>query len=250
MTLAKILAVAVFPVGLLILLLAAALAAVAAGRRRLPAAVLAFCIAFAWISAMPAAAQRLGETFQSPRPVFSIATAPAARAIVVLGGGVAVADESGATMPGPEAGRAYLASRLFHAGKAPQIVVSGGGEPPEAVLVADLLREWAVPSDRILLETNSLTTHENATETLRMLAPREIRPILLVTSAIHMPRAVGVFRKRGFDVLPFPVGFKPDANASGPSWVHWLPTAEALFGTSRILLEQLARLYYRIRNWT
>jgi hypothetical protein len=64
-----------------------------------------------------------------------------------------------------------------------------------------LLEEWNVPSTAIQIEGGSINTHENAILSFQMLAPHSIRKILLVTSAMHMPRAAGAFRKAGFEVI-------------------------------------------------
>jgi uncharacterized SAM-binding protein YcdF (DUF218 family) len=87
------------------------------------------------------------------------------------------------------------------------LLVSGGEAYPrqggrsEAEATADLLIELGVPRDRILLETESRTTAENATLTARQAG---VGRWLLVTSAFHMPRAVGTFRKAGIEVVAAP----------------------------------------------
>ena len=57
------------------------------------------------------------------------------------------------------------------------------------------------------METGSINTRENALDSYGLLAPRGIRRIILVTSALHMPRAAVAFRKAGFDVIPAPADF-------------------------------------------
>ena len=61
---------------------------------------------------------------------------------------------------------------------------------------------------RILLEEKSRTTSENAEFTKALLTPAPGERWLLVTSAYHMPRAMGCFRAAGFDVTPWPVDYR------------------------------------------
>jgi uncharacterized SAM-binding protein YcdF (DUF218 family) len=61
---------------------------------------------------------------------------------------------------------------------------------------------------RIVLEPQARDTYENATFTARLLNPRPGQRWLLVTSAAHMPRAVGCFRKAGFTVVAWPVDYR------------------------------------------
>src|SRR5579871_2762112 len=78
----------------------------------------------------------------------------------------------------------------------------------EAPIAAELLQEFGVRRDRILLETASRTTTENAVMLRQMLAPKQGERWLLVTSAYHMPRAIGAFRKAGFEVEAYPVDWQ------------------------------------------
>src|SRR5690606_15779763 len=65
-----------------------------------------------------------------------------------------------------------------------------------------------VAAERLTLENRSRNTHENAVFTRELLAPESGEVWLLVTSAFHMPRAVGLFRKAGFPVVPWPVDYR------------------------------------------
>jgi uncharacterized SAM-binding protein YcdF (DUF218 family) len=74
--------------------------------------------------------------------------------------------------------------------------------------MARLLEEWNIPSTGVQIEGGSIDTHENAIRSYQVLAPLGIRRILLVTSAMHMPRAAGAFRKAGFEVIAAPADFR------------------------------------------
>lgn len=65
-----------------------------------------------------------------------------------------------------------------------------------------------ISSDRIVIENNARNTYENATLTKAIVKPTPQDRWLLVTSAYHMPRSIGVFRNVGFDVIPYPVDFR------------------------------------------
>src|SRR5690606_36369683 len=71
-----------------------------------------------------------------------------------------------------------------------------------------LLVALGVEEDRLELEGRSRDTFENASFSKQIAAPQAGETWLLVTSAFHMPRAVGVFRKAGFPIVPWPVDYK------------------------------------------
>ena len=142
--------------------------------------------------------------------------APSIAGIIVLGGG-----EDGHAMGAPqlaglnEAAERYteavaLARRL----PAARVVFSGGsgrlltvGEP-EATAAGRLFAALGIAGDRITLEGKSRNTYENAVLTAQALRPGPGQRWLLVTSAWHMPRAVGCFRSAGFAVEPWPVDYR------------------------------------------
>jgi uncharacterized SAM-binding protein YcdF (DUF218 family) len=78
----------------------------------------------------------------------------------------------------------------------------------EAEIVAQFLERQRVDPGRVILEARSRNTHENAVFTHALIAPEPGSCWLLVTSAYHMPRSVGVFREAGWRVLPYPVDFR------------------------------------------
>jgi uncharacterized SAM-binding protein YcdF (DUF218 family) len=94
------------------------------------------------------------------------------------------------------------------------IVFSGGsgrliyGGATEAELAVRLLESFGIPKQRIIVENKSRDTDENARFTKELLQPRQDERWLVVTSAHHMPRAVGCFRAAGFPVAAFPVDYR------------------------------------------
>lgn len=96
-----------------------------------------------------------------------------------------------------------------------KIVVTGGvgsfGEPGDGDGIAGqrFFDAFNVPRSRLLFESQSQNTYQNAVDTKALLSTAEIkRPWLLITSAYHMPRALDVFRTQGFDVVPWPVDYR------------------------------------------
>src|SRR5262249_13615944 len=111
-----------------------------------------------------------------------------------------------------------------------------------------LLQEWGVPPEAILLEDRSLNTHENAVFSFQILTARQVRRILLVTSAMHMPRAVAAFRKAGFEVVPTPADFRTGwvpLNTPADAW----PSADWLLSSELAIKEWIGLLVYKVRGW-
>ena len=75
-------------------------------------------------------------------------------------------------------------------------------------LAARLFDSFGIAKQRILLEDKSRDTDENARFTRDLVQPKPAERWLIVTSAHHMPRSVGVFRAAGFPVEAFPVDYR------------------------------------------
>jgi uncharacterized SAM-binding protein YcdF (DUF218 family) len=91
-----------------------------------------------------------------------------------------------------------------------RLVYSGAGEsflPPQSEIAKLFLRLGGNPA-RIIYEDQSRSTYENALYSYRLIKPQSNEHWLLVTSAVHMPRAMGAFRKVGFKVEAYPVDFR------------------------------------------
>ena len=175
---------------------------------------------------MPATSHWLASQIENQFPQVQISSVPHAQAVVVLGGtvsppmiGYAEIDlKSGAD-------RVWYAARLFHAGKAPLVILSGGGDLErqafsEARAMAVFLQDLGVPTQAIALEETSHNTRENAALSTTLLKARGIKHILLVTSALHMPRALALFKAQGIKVTPAPTDFEaghPSSSVHGAS---------------------------------
>jgi uncharacterized SAM-binding protein YcdF (DUF218 family) len=94
-----------------------------------------------------------------------------------------------------------------------QIFFSGGDDPSktglgEAATAKQIFVSFGIDAARISIEDRSRNTRENALFSYRTIKPSPNSVWLLVTSAYHMPRATGAFRKAGFKVIGFPVGWR------------------------------------------
>ncbi len=187
-----------------------------------------------------------------------------AEIIVVLGGATRSPHPPRPTVEVGEAGdRLIYAAQLYHQGKAPYLLVTGGILPftgetaTEADSMAALLRLLGVPDTAIWRETQAVNTYENAVYTRELLSERGIDRAILVTSALHMPRAVGVFTRQGITVTPAPADFSLTERDWQGMWggnvpaflLGLLPDAHNLELTTRALKEYLGLLIYRLRGW-
>jgi len=219
------------------------LALVLGWRQRLRRCLWLTTLAFAWLWlwSMPVASSWLRGTIEYQYPPLALTKYPAVAAIVVLGGAMAPpAGRSIESNLASAADRVWHAAHLFHAGKAPLVLLSGGADRgqyrySEAQAMAVFMQDLGVPVGALLLEEDSRSTRENASFSARLLKDRGVGHILLVTSALHMPRALKLFSEQGFQVEAAPTDFESDQGASG--LLAWLPDANALDGSGRAFKE-------------
>jgi uncharacterized SAM-binding protein YcdF (DUF218 family) len=135
--------------------------------------------------------------------------------IVVLGGVISpqLSRDWGEAAVGGDAGRVIAIAKLARAYPNARIVYSSGDASlrgnglPEADYLYPLLDTFGIPRDRVMLESKSRNTVENALLSKDLMKPKLGERWLLVTSAQHIPRAVGSFRQVGFDVEAYPVAW-------------------------------------------
>jgi uncharacterized SAM-binding protein YcdF (DUF218 family) len=102
--------------------------------------------------------------------------------------------------------------RLYHVGAAPLLLLSGGGHgaEPEAAIMRRHALAAEVPEAALLIEPHSRNTWENACESARLLWPRGLRRVVLVSDRAHLPRAALLFRLAGLDVAGW-AGVRPQS---------------------------------------
>jgi uncharacterized SAM-binding protein YcdF (DUF218 family) len=105
----------------------------------------------------------------------------------------------------PDLARRYPKARILFSGGSSALMDDGSAEAGAA---ARLLESFGISRDRVILEDRSRNTVENAVFSKAIVQPKRGERWLLVTSAFHMARAVGVFRKAGFPIEPYPVDWR------------------------------------------
>lgn len=150
---------------------------------------------------------------------------------VILGGGTDAPQYPRSTVEVNGAGdRIIYGLKLYKDGVVDKLLVTGGtadwqGDYASSPAhdMADLLVLMGVPKDDILLEPDSLNTYEDAQFSAKIIRESGFQKIILVTSALHMPRAYKLFREAGVDVIPAPV----DYTITDQEWTDLLkPTPE------------------------
>lgn len=207
-----------------------------------------------WIPATPLVSDGLRARLERQFPPTPIAAVPAADAIVTLGGAIGAPqpprvhpDLSGA------ADRVWHAARLYRAGKAPLIIASGGTLPwrdqqfREADAMKTLLRRWGVPADSVLTESQSASTYQNATNTAALVDRRGLDRVLLVTSALHMRRALATFRSAGVVAVPAATDYRVVDQPI--SLLDLVPNSGALRASTAAIHEYVGYWVYEWRGW-
>ena len=216
------------------------------------AAFVTLVLALGWLYLCSTAlvADGLMAALERSYPPRALAATPQAEAIVLLGGATR-GDTHMSTLAdlNQQADRLVHAAALFHAGRAPLILLSGGGQPgtrPEAERMRDILLVMGVPDQVMRLERESRNTHDNAVNSARLLAAVGARKVLLVTSAFHMRRAEALFSAQGLQVIPAPTDYQ--RLVIDPALPRWLPTVDALARSTRALHEHAGYWVYRLQG--
>jgi len=164
--------------------------------------------------------------------------------IVVLGGSIDLdlSAAHGVAVVKSSADRLIATAALAHRYPNARIIFSGGSgnlisdDTREADYAGAVFESLGVSKARLTMERRSRNTEENAEFSKALAAPKSGERWLLVTSAFHMPRSVGLFRKAGFAVEPYPVS--------------WLVGRRAdLFKFSALSMEGLDRVDVGVREW-
>ena len=189
------------------------------------------------------------------QPLASADEARGAKVVVVLGSGSVNLRAAGRqlSLVTMDAGlRVLEAARLFDLLKGPLVIASGGitehdGEAaPESAAMQRALIELGVRADRILPESESKNTRDEAVIIKRMLADRGVTDFVLVTSPLHMRRSMLAFEQQGMHPIPSPSPLVPDRSTARSRLIPsdlWLQIGDAA------VYEWLARGYYWWRGW-
>jgi uncharacterized SAM-binding protein YcdF (DUF218 family) len=253
--LVKLASLLVYPLGVFFLL--GLVGAVLALLRRWLWSVCVFLVAFLWLWgwSMPVTSERLRAGLELSYPRFAATEAPEADAIVILGG----AFSHDHSWPYPSAGgavdRYWHGARLYHAGRAPRVVLSGAGNPThpdnltEAQAGALFLQDMGVPESALLLDNASRTTHDHVRYLSGMLEAKGLQRLLVVTSATHMRRAEAVFRAAGLEITPVTTGFTVRSSGPRGGIRRFVPSVGGLSGSTQAMHEYIGFWFYRLRGW-
>ena len=164
--------------------------------------------------------------------------------IIVLGASIepdlSVAHGTPVVRSAPD--RILAAAALAYRYPDARIVFSGGSanlisnDAKEADFAGAIFESLGVARSRLIMERASRNTQENAAFTRALVAPKDGERWLLVTSAFHMPRSVGLFRKAGFAVEPYPVDWRVGGRGD-------------LLAFSNVALDGLGRTDIAVREW-
>jgi uncharacterized SAM-binding protein YcdF (DUF218 family) len=174
--------------------------------------------------------------------------------IVVLGGALSVAISRERGEPTLKSGGARMTEAAMLALRYPaaRLVFAGGDASlehdsvPEAAFAQVFFTGLGIAPERLLLEAQSRNTHENAVFAQRLVQPKPGETWLLVTSAVDMPRAIGCFRAVGWNITPWPAGFRVPHTLG-----FAIPSlAQGFANLDWAAHEWVGLLDYRLRGWT
>lgn len=187
--------------------------------------------------------------------VHSREDARGAEAVVVLGGGAATLSGGGqvvGVLTPQSILRALEGARVAKLIDA-RLVIASGGEPrpdlqlkPESEMMAAVLVAAGVPPDRVVEESSSKTTRDQARMIPAMLRERGIKQFVLVTSPVHMGRSLALFRVEGVDPVPS-VSRMRSEHLPPPSSL--VPDVASLIASDEALYDYMAWIYYWWKGW-
>jgi uncharacterized SAM-binding protein YcdF (DUF218 family) len=211
-----------------------------------------------WLISCPAGVRLLARTLTADyRPLASADEARGAQAVVLLSAGSRNIRAAGGRLPMvtyPTALRALEAARVYRLLGNPIVVCSGGRTDPEpdALPESEAMRlamiQLGVPPDRIIGESESSNTHDEAVALKRIFKERVIERFVIVTSSVHMGRSLATFASEGL----YPVGsaapLYPDAGNRSKMF-PLMPSDASLDVGNAIIYEWLALAYYWKHGW-
>lgn len=195
-------------------------------------------------------------TLERPYAGRPVAQVPAADAVIVLGGWAAPSPWAvyGADFGGT-VDRLLVAVELMRQGKAPTLVLGGGGSQrgeqivPENQPVKAWLNAWQAVAQPIQCLPPCANTRQEALLTGALARTNGWRRVILVTSAAHLKRATAAFRKAGVEVIPVGADFVGMTRLSAGGVLQPLPQEEDFEALRVYLREVVAGWVYRWRGW-
>lgn len=198
---------------------------------------------------LPPVSRILTSSLESRYPPVSAESIsdPNIRWIVVLGGGHDSSRQGGSQLSPSSLARVVEGIRIYRSKSGRKLILSGGAvfDPiPNAVATSRVAQSLGVKEEDILLETKSRNTEEEA----KFLAPVIGKErFFLVTSAIHMPRSVSLFRKQKLDPVPAPTDYAFGLQ-NPPFLLRILPNATSVQQSERAMREYMGITWNRLRG--
>jgi uncharacterized SAM-binding protein YcdF (DUF218 family) len=142
------------------------------------------------------------------------------------------------------------AARVYRLTRADWIIASGGvlneRDEPDGRIIRDALARLNVPTSRILVEADSRTTRDQAVLVAPILRSIAAERVIIVTSDVHMPRALWAFRAVGVTAIP---AIAPDPHRADPLGSRLLPSSHGLGRSKQVSHELVGIAYYTVRRW-
>ena len=253
--LSKLVFFAITPSNLLILVGLLGAGLIFAGRVRIGRWLVLFGLTGLLVAGLSPLSIWVARPLEERFPPFAADARPVA-GIVVLGGAIetrlslarhrlTLNDAGERQIAMADLARRYPEARIVFSGGSGNLRGDGGTEADVVSKFADGL---ALPRTRLILEDRSRNTHENAAFTAALVKPRPDERWLLVTSAWHMPRAIGCFRTAGFDVTAYPVDYRTGSPADGLRFASF--ASEGLALLDLVVKEWVGLVAYRMAGYT
>jgi uncharacterized SAM-binding protein YcdF (DUF218 family) len=181
---------------------------------------------------------------------------PAPAGIIVLGGALNITNSEarGQTILYEDGMRLIAGLQLARRYPSARLIFTGGSgylrrrAPAEATGVRKFWLDLGGPADRMSFEAKSRNTWENALFTRDLVKPKYGEKWLLVTSAWHMTRSMGIFRKAGFDATAYPVAYRTFGDDR--DWALLVAPSDRIATFDLALREWIGLLAYRLTGKT
>lgn len=259
--LSKFLPLLVYPAGAVTLLLILTLVFLKRPRARKVCIILALAILF--IAGNPLPSAFLIRSLETAYPPFD--GSKTAEVIVLLGGGTESKSYPRQTVEISGAGdRILYGAALLKAGLGNYLLTGGSyidwqqnTDSSPAAEMASIAMDLGIPAEKIIIQDRSVNTQEEAVEDAKILKEMGVDEVILVTSATHMRRAVGLFEAQGLNVIPAPTDYRySDADWENLMTFNWarlytyiIPQSSNMSALETALKEYLGILVYRINGW-
>lgn len=190
-------------------------------------------------------------------PLTPIATISSYDIGIILGGASRIVEsDSNRLFLGPSGDRIVQAVQLYKLGKVKKILFSGGAgnltgkKIPEAVMVQKYFLQIGIPNEDMIFEQKSRNTYENAIFTKQIMADSQwiSKKCLLITSSLHMPRSMAIFKKQGIAVTAFSIDQLYDP-AYREIDFYIAPKAESIQMLENLLHELIGFITYKIMGY-